>query len=83
VFLGACTATWTGLKVVVREAIGSHLYVSLVGCEAEFAHMVVVNVRRVVVINPLDLFCRVAQKNALPPFLRTGFYFLYWLIIFA
>jgi hypothetical protein len=82
VFLCAATATGTGLKIVVREAIGDYLYVSLIRSEAELAH-VVIETARVVVINALDLFRGVAQEYALPPFLGTGLYFIYWIVILA
>jgi len=64
-FLCACAATRARLKIVVRNAIGGYLYVSLVGYEAELAQMVVESAGVIVIHSgrtPL-----IAKENIMPP----------------
>jgi len=59
-FLCACAAAGSRLKVVIWKAIGGNLYMGLVGGKAELAN-VIVKFTGVVVVYSFNLFCGVTQ----------------------
>tara|TARA_B100000427_G_scaffold329467_1_gene345779 strand:- start:180 stop:374 length:195 start_codon:yes stop_codon:yes gene_type:complete len=54
----------------------------LVGAEAELTY-VIVKITGVVIIHSLNLLSGVTQQNPFPPFLRSNFDIIRWIIIFA